>query len=170
MADRPALSPDDPVGARGRRWRRRPRRPIRRLPLTAVFVVAAATGVVSATLGADLHPRVGLRDAGTATPTAVSAAAGTPGDPALRERAAMSYDPATHTVVIFGGDDGTTAYDDTWSWDGSQWSQLHPAISPPPLTGGSLGGAAHILANQNKRIASEHRFHSCGRYGFLRPW
>ena len=47
----------------------------------------------------------------------------------------MSYDPATHTVVIFGGDDGTTAYDDTWSWDGSQWSQLHPAISPPPLTG-----------------------------------
>jgi photosystem II stability/assembly factor-like uncharacterized protein len=46
----------------------------------------------------------------------------------------MAYDPATGSVILFGGDDGQAALDDTWSWDGSGWSRLHPAVSPPPRT------------------------------------
>jgi photosystem II stability/assembly factor-like uncharacterized protein len=46
----------------------------------------------------------------------------------------MAYDPATGSVILFGGDDGQAALDGTWSWDGSGWSLLHPAVSPPPRT------------------------------------
>ena len=46
----------------------------------------------------------------------------------------MAYDPATQTVILFGGDDGQTALGDTWSWDGSGWSRLYAAVSPAPRT------------------------------------
>jgi hypothetical protein len=50
----------------------------------------------------------------------------------------MAYDPATHNLLLYGGlvfsDTGQTALGDTWSWDGSRWTELHPATSPPPLT------------------------------------
>lgn len=50
------------------------------------------------------------------------------------------YDHATATstagtALVFGGlaDEGTYAgLDDTWSWDGSGWTQLSPATWPPP--------------------------------------
>ena len=46
----------------------------------------------------------------------------------------MAYDPDTQTVILFGGDDGQNALRDTWSWDGSRWSRLYPAVSPPSGT------------------------------------
>ena len=46
----------------------------------------------------------------------------------------MVYDAATGSVILFGGDDGQDAFGDTWSWDGSGWSLLHPAVSPPART------------------------------------
>jgi hypothetical protein len=45
----------------------------------------------------------------------------------------MAYDAATGTVVMFGGV-GTSnepAYADTWTWNGTTWTQQHPAASPP---------------------------------------
>ena len=47
--------------------------------------------------------------------------------------ASMAYDPTTQTVVLFGGVDPTTNayYGDTWSWDGTDWTRLSPATSPP---------------------------------------
>jgi hypothetical protein len=42
----------------------------------------------------------------------------------------MAYDAARGEVVLFGGWDGTLL-GDTWTWDGTTWTEEHPAISPP---------------------------------------
>jgi Kelch motif len=47
---------------------------------------------------------------------------------------AMAYDAAHGQVVLFGGF-GTTApgaRNDTWVWDGTNWTQMSPANSPTP--------------------------------------
>jgi hypothetical protein len=55
------------------------------------------------------------------------------GQPSARTGAAMAYDVADQSVVLFGGQSRTRGLDDTWTWDGSAWSQAHPATSPPAL-------------------------------------
>jgi hypothetical protein len=42
----------------------------------------------------------------------------------------MAYDAATKTVILFAGFHGTGYWDDTWSWNGTAWTQLSPATSP----------------------------------------
>ena len=42
----------------------------------------------------------------------------------------MAYDPATGQVVLFGGHNFGGYYDDTWTWDGTNWTELFPATSP----------------------------------------
>ncbi len=61
--------------------------------------------------------------------------------PSPRESAVMVLDPVRNVVVLYGGrlpdaslPSGRTA-GDTWEWDGIQWTQRHPATSPPPLDG-----------------------------------
>lgn len=53
--------------------------------------------------------------------------------PSARTGASMVYDPATKQLLLFGG--GATPSGpfngDTWTWDGTTWTQLHPATSPP---------------------------------------
>lgn len=64
--------------------------------------------------------------------------------PSGRSFAAMSYDPATASVVLFGGQSGTTtatALGDTWTWNGSTWAGQTPASSPA-ARGGSA--AAYV--------------------------
>ena len=58
-----------------------------------------------------------------------------PGPPA-RAVAAFAEDPTARTVVLFGGafdhSDGTfSTTNDTWTFDGTNWSQQHPADVPP---------------------------------------
>lgn len=65
--------------------------------------------------------------------------------------AAAAYDPATRRVIVFGGarvnDSGGTSdiVADTWAWDGTDWTQLHPAAHPSArasaamATDGALG-------------------------------
>jgi hypothetical protein len=53
--------------------------------------------------------------------------------PPNREGASMVFDQATNNVVLFGGYNGfntATNYSDTWTWDGSTWTEQHPATSP----------------------------------------
>ena len=59
-------------------------------------------------------------------------AAGQGGDPPARSGAAMAYDAAHHQVVMFGGATGYggTELSDTWTWDGSSWTEQHPAVNP----------------------------------------
>lgn len=56
--------------------------------------------------------------------------------PSPRCLEAMAYDPSGNKVLLFGGqydnDTGTlSSYGDTWTWDGTDWTQLQPASSPP---------------------------------------
>lgn len=85
------------------------------------LAAVAAIAVAGAAAGAYLGLR-GAHGAGT-TGAAV---------PPARAFAAAAYDEATHQVVLFGGvGQSGAALGDTWTWDGSAWTQQHPAVSPP---------------------------------------
>jgi hypothetical protein len=53
----------------------------------------------------------------------------------------MAYDAATKQLILFGGsprDSAGAVVNETWSWDGSRWTQLSPPTSPPPTRDGVL--------------------------------
>lgn len=54
--------------------------------------------------------------------------------PSPRRQPRMAFDPTRGTVLLFGGgtgSSGTTVFDDTWAWDGTNWTQLSPRTTPP---------------------------------------
>lgn len=55
--------------------------------------------------------------------------------PSGRSAAAMTYDGASKTVVLFGGNaefgDRGGELNDTWVWNGTAWKQRTPPASPP---------------------------------------
>ena len=64
--------------------------------------------------------------------------------PEIRD-SAMTYDDATHQIVLFGGDTRnpstnmyTGSVGGTWLWNGTTWAQANPAESPSPRFGASL--------------------------------
>jgi Galactose oxidase, central domain len=58
--------------------------------------------------------------------------------PPARADAAIAYDAATGTVVLFGGSGANGSFSDTWTWDGSTWSKQNPAPHPGGLTVASM--------------------------------
>jgi hypothetical protein len=73
-----------------------------------------------------------------------------PTSPSLRN-ASAAYDAATGTVVAFGSDtevsDCISSVEGvTWSWDGSTWTQLHPANAPDECSGLSSNPVAYDAA------------------------
>lgn len=84
--------------------------------------------------------------------------------PPVRDYDAMAYDPASNQLVLFGGSTGANVLNDTWVWDGSNWSQVadNGALgcttscpnSPPARAGASLAydpdlGELVLFAGQN---------------------
>jgi hypothetical protein len=59
--------------------------------------------------------------------------------PAARDFAAMATDPSRGSVLLFGGgfSNSFDALSDTWSWDGSAWTHVHPSVSPWARRGGT---------------------------------
>ena len=53
--------------------------------------------------------------------------------PSGRDSASMAYDTNTGQLVLFGGFGSSFGVypDDTWNWNGTEWTQLNPATSPP---------------------------------------
>src|SRR2546423_12006726 len=51
--------------------------------------------------------------------------------PPARSYLAMTYDPATGKVIMFGGDSGTTYLNDTWRFDSKTWTQIATQSAPP---------------------------------------
>src|ERR1044072_4836661 len=106
-----------------------PRRTISKL--VGSLVVAAVVGIGLAPAGAsEATPSAGT---GQRTPPAQLTF------PIGRQQMGMTYDAARHDVVLFGGIAGDP-YDvyplaDTWTWDGSTWTEQHPATSPPARFG-----------------------------------
>jgi Galactose oxidase, central domain len=95
------------------------RRPRWSRPLVGIAGVA----ILGAGLGAFFGIRA-VQGAGSATSS---------GQPSARNGAAMAYDAADGSVILFGGQNRSRSLDDTWRWDGSAWTHAHPAASPPPL-------------------------------------
>ncbi|MBK8977757.1 MAG: hypothetical protein IPM29_17760 [Planctomycetes bacterium] len=60
--------------------------------------------------------------------------------PSSRTRTALAYDPVRDRVVLFGGElySAPFASDETWEWNGQDWSLLQPANRPPARAGASL--------------------------------
>ena len=50
----------------------------------------------------------------------------------------MAYDPGTGQLVLFGGNDGSGPVADTWTWDGSSWTEQSPSTSPPARSDASM--------------------------------
>lgn len=69
--------------------------------------------------------------------------------PPARAFSAMAFDAASGVVVLFGGAspglDGTTVtLDDTWTWNGTDWTQLVVSTSPSPRLWSAMAyDAAH---------------------------
>ncbi|MGH9126546.1 MAG: Kelch repeat-containing protein [Acidimicrobiales bacterium] len=61
--------------------------------------------------------------------------------PPARFDAAMAFDTANDTAVLYGGLGGTTdttVLGDTWVFDGTAWAEEAPANGPPPLAAASM--------------------------------
>jgi hypothetical protein len=60
--------------------------------------------------------------------------------PPARSGAAMAFDPLSRLVMLFGGIGGPPygRLADTWSWNGSAWTRLHPVPSPPARSGAAI--------------------------------
>ena len=56
---------------------------------------------------------------------------GLPVMPPARHSAVMVWDSSRNEIVLFGGRDGGTLYNDTWVWDGQSWAERSPENSPP---------------------------------------
>ena len=54
--------------------------------------------------------------------------------PSGRSRSAMTFDPIRRTVVLFGGFLASGPANDTWVWDGTRWTQVPTANTPPGQT------------------------------------
>jgi hypothetical protein len=56
--------------------------------------------------------------------------------PPARGGHGMAYDAARGQLVLFGGNNSTSAtaalLNDTWTWNGTSWQQMFPSTSPPP--------------------------------------
>jgi hypothetical protein len=56
--------------------------------------------------------------------------------PAIRSGQSMFNDPVTGNLMMYGGNTGTpTYYDDLWTWNGSNWSQVSTALTGSGRTG-----------------------------------
>jgi len=60
--------------------------------------------------------------------------------PALPPRSAMAscYDPASGTIVLFGGYDDSHYKNETWSFDGTSWTQLTTPVAPSARAAASM--------------------------------
>ena len=106
--------------------------------------------IVAAALAAS-SPLPGLAQARSA-PTTLVGPCYPPGTeltvdgPSPRRGMAMANDAAHKQVVLFGGWDGVINLSDTWTWDGTTWTEQHPAHSPSPRR--SLGMAYDAFRRQ----------------------
>ena len=69
-----------------------------------------------------------------------------PTSPTARFGHAMTYDPISKKIVLFGGV-GKAQLNDTWTFDGKTWTKEHPSVAPPIRT-----GAAMIFDKKTKKI------------------
>jgi hypothetical protein len=105
-----------------------PHRPQRRLMTWAALSGAVLVAVLTVATLMEIRLAPVSRPAGrTETPVPVAGP---------RSGAAVAYDAGRGVLVMFGGsrDGGVTALGDTWTWDGRQWTEQHPKVTPGSAT------------------------------------
>ncbi|EQD71701.1 kelch domain-containing protein 4 isoform, partial [mine drainage metagenome] len=58
--------------------------------------------------------------------------------PSARANESLSWDETDGYMVLFGGQNATTTFGDTWTFQNDQWSQLSPTVSPAARAGASM--------------------------------
>jgi hypothetical protein len=102
------------------------------------WLTAAAAGLL-AVFGVPAVSQSGALASSSSVPTWTQQSPAT--RPPGLSGASMAYDAAAGNVVMFGGTHsiGPSHYlAGTWVWDGSTWTQQHPATSPPARFGASM--------------------------------
>ena len=62
--------------------------------------------------------------------------------PAARRGHALAYDPVRNQAVLFGGADYVSAFGDTWTFDGTNWTEQTLLVAPAPRSGSTFAFAA----------------------------
>jgi hypothetical protein len=105
-----------------------------------LVAVAACNSTPASSAHVSSAPTVRATPTGSETPGVVSTRSAwtelTPAAaPLARNSAGFAYDAATGTDLLTGGrtgcGPGAGQYVDTWSWNGTTWAQMHPAVDGP---------------------------------------
>jgi hypothetical protein len=75
--------------------------------------------------------------------------------PGPRTATNLARDDATGTLILFGGEAPTTGtlfgpHDDTWTWDGTRWTERRPACAPPSR--GTYTFAGHMAYDSGRKV------------------
>ena len=106
------------------------------LCLISLVLLCASCGETPATTRSTLTTRPTMT---APTPTNTPApATSTTADQLARAYAQLAYDKKQHSLVLFGGKNGNGDLADTWTWNGTTWTQRHPSTSPGPIGGVSM--------------------------------
>jgi Galactose oxidase, central domain len=114
--------------------------------VSAPSVSASSVGASSVGAG----PLISLKDTWLWNGTSWVVAAG-PG-PAARSDAAMAYDSTTAQTLLFGGQSDPAGSSpshllaDTWTWNGSRWSQQRPKTTPPARASATLSDGPNLAS------------------------
>jgi Galactose oxidase, central domain len=65
--------------------------------------------------------------------------------PPPRAAHAMAYDSDKSRIILFGGGNTTSFMDDTWEWDGTEWTQVADT--------GPSARAYHSMVYESSKIA-----------------
>lgn len=74
--------------------------------------------------------------------------------PAIPIWSCMAYDVADRYVLLFGGYNGTSNFNQTWEFHAGNWTELYPAISPPTMNRCSMAydpNAGYLLLFGNNQ-------------------
>jgi hypothetical protein len=84
-------------------------------------------------------------------------------EPPPRCNAPIVYDPATQSMILFGGYNQAAALNDTWVFDcrGNRWEQRQPSPSPPPMDAPAVAvlpesGRILVCGNDARRVRLDH--------------
>jgi hypothetical protein len=78
----------------------------------------------------------------------------------------MSYDGARERVILFGGARSGEMMNDTWAWDGSQWTQVSTEGPSPRFP----AGFAYDAARQNILLFGGHAIDAQGIATYADTW
>ena len=106
----------------------------RGVTVLALLALIAAVGGIGLVLAFGRHPAVAPTAPAGSLPVSNVTPAAAEDEPRSGALFSVADDLDTHEVVLFGGVDD---WDNTWVWNGDDWTQLHPAVSPPGRYGAS---------------------------------